>query len=703
MLIEELRRELPGAALENVEPRAHAIRYRLLSKELRRIVNALYRRGGTMDYGELASQTGCSLAAIQRLQDEEFVYALPSLREPQRVVMPLELVFATPLAEPEQDTLVEAIKRLAAPVVETIASGLNLHASDDLHRRAVLHRHLTGGETFTGISSAATDLLRWLEERGWKAALKEILKQVGAPPAVRSLPMNVLVNHALHENGPVGELAGRFLLMPISPTVAGVPCELRDRVVEVLARSPGASAGCRPDPAARYDSKEGALRGDLMRYLLLLEHDPPAITQKRTLNRVDMRRIAKRAGWDEEVVARLTQAALWMQLVIVREGTAGVDPAGASLLTKPPAEFFRGLAKRYRETNLQPAGIPWLEKSAVAKINEAVRLELLRTLSGPQSWACAHCLVRRVSGSPIFKRLTPWQSEDHDKTAGLFLGGHLDLLHDLGFLEFSRRKEGRVGSIRWTATGDGALGKGPLPPAAAADGTIVVQPTGEIIAPTGIPYTDLARLARAADVKSVDAVAVFALTRAGILRAAQRGDDPRALGEFLAARSRRPLPQPVAFLLEEAGSRMGEVEIVPCSALVKIKNPVLAKTLGFGLVPVAEGLAMLPADMDPALLREALKRAGYVPAMPPPPPVEVQTHDTCTCATQASDAAGILWRLRHSLEEMEPVEITIHGGRRHRCYVDGIDGDRLEASEEGSGRPLVVSVAAILTARVIPS
>ncbi len=165
-----------------------------------------------------------------------------------------------------------------------------------------------------------------------------------------------------------------------------------------------------------------------------------------------------------------------------------------------------------------------------------------------------------------------------------------DYLYQAGLAE-KGGEGGRMSAMRWTATGAAAFrgADEPAGPAAPEEASPVVQPSGEIIASGGIPFEELRAIARASEVRSVDAAAVFALTRASLLRAAQEGHDLARLKEILASRSKTPLPQPVAFLIDEISSRIGEVEIIPCSAIVKARDPVILKTLGDGLVPISEG------------------------------------------------------------------------------------------------------------------
>jgi hypothetical protein len=231
-----------------------------------------------------------------------------------------------------------------------------------------------------------------------------------------------------------------------------------------------------------------------------------------------------------------------------------------------------------------------------------------------------------------------------------------------------------------------------------------------------MPFDRLRRLAQWSELRSVDVMAVFALTRAGLLRAAQRGGDPRKFKEFLTAHSRNPLPQPVAFQLDELAARMGEIEIVPCSALVRVKDPALLKVLGHGLVPVSDLLAILPSGSDQEEVAAALQKAGYLPrlceagpdggAMAPAAaadPARPQTiGDIPEFGSETSHPGQIDALLRFASEVDGAVRIVLRGGRRETLFVEEYDGSRLEGDDVRTGRRLVVSADSIVTAKLCP-
>jgi hypothetical protein len=125
----------------------------------------------------------------------------------------------------------------------------------------------------------------------------------------------------------------------------------------------------------------------------------------------------------------------------------------------------------------------------------------------------------------------------------------------------------------------------------------------------------LLRLARCCDIKSVDAVAVFALNRKSLQRAAARREDLSDLRKLLETSTRRPLPQTVSVLLDEFLARTGEFLIHPCSAVIRLKDPAMIRELGPGAVLLGDGWALLPEGGDPEELEAALRKKGHLPLL----------------------------------------------------------------------------------------
>lgn len=739
MLIEEVRSEL-GRDLPAFDPKRHADRYRAQPRDRRRIINALYRAGGTMDYSELSASCAVAPGALAELQKLGLLIALPSPESPRKVVLPLELLFATPLAEDDPEKLVEMLKVCPREALWSMAGacGIEVDGAGEHALRARLFRHALSGRSLEGLDAGALEPVRRLRERGWRSDTVKFLKTLGHrwPPSMT--PVVELLTSPRFAEGGLQSLILRLAILPVREAPGStafrdvaVPVEMR-KPLEALLRAPPPAA---PEPAraARvpaladrecaagqefpYVSKEGRLRGTLLKYLLLVENDPPKITQRGTVNLRDLARLARTSGDAEEDLLSINDLAVRLGCLSIHDDRVGVRPEAEALLSRPAAGFPSALAQKFATLKVVPRGW-WLEEDVFRKMAGKGSAALLDTLKGPGATACLHCVAKALASEKEFSRPVRYGQHSGLESAAGVVKGLAEALYEFGLAEAAFRS-GRVFALRWTRSGAAAFGKldsGPAP--AAGTGALVVQPSGEVIADDGVPFEDLRRLARAAAVRSVDAVAIFALSRATVLKAAQRGENLGKLKDLLVARSRVPLPQPVAFLLDEIGARVGEVEVVPCSAVLKVRDPMILKSLRESLVPLGDHIAALPPSADPDALLERLRKAGYLPRAPErpsgvetapatvtpfsaPAPEDDDDLPECRCAEESTDPDGILERLEHAEMEGLSVEVALRGGRRETLTVDAVDGDRVECWDEETEREVVLSLTSITSARLI--
>ncbi len=726
MLIEEIQRELPGVQIPPFDPRRHGDRYRSQPKAYRRILNALYRANGVMEFSVLASQADVSPFALHALQQSALAYALPSAEKPERVVLPLELLFATPLAENEPNKLVEGLKLYPRQVLWSIAAARKIPAdgADEYTMRARLFRRATAAPPLEGLRRRSREILALLQQRGWEIEASHLLRGFGwgNGPSIEGL---FSCPNPIPDG--LADLLHRMLVIPVRSSPGGtdfqrlgVARELRGAVQQCLGskESVAADPTCRAGRTPQLESLEGRLRGDLMRFLLLVEQDPPGVTQKRTVNRNDLKRIARRGGIDERRIDYLTATAVKLGLVRVEGGRVVPSAESDELLSTDAPGFPRAVVSHFSRRFPIPALGSWVGEDAARTIGEIARAELHRTLSALDSIVCVHCVAESAARS---KKLDPlFRKDDRSRAQCVqeFVEQLARVYYEFGFAA-AEIEDSMVRAFRWTPTGVAALGDGDAPAAVRCEApAVVVQPSGEIIAPCELPFGDLRALARAAEVRSVDAVAVFALNRRSLLGAAQRGEEIGRLKAWLVERSRDPLPQAVAFLLDELAARVGEIEIVPCAAAVKVRDPLILKMMEQELLPVSDGVAALPAGRDPAEFAELLRKKGFLPRLAPGPaapkaaraplaavnsgksPADAHSDVSCDCYQEARDPEGITERLMHSLDQQEFVEIEIRGGRRETIAVDDVTDGQVAGYNPDTDREVVVSLASITSARV---
>ncbi|WP_328554858.1 helicase C-terminal domain-containing protein [Streptomyces sp. NBC_00358] len=122
-----------------------------------------------------------------------------------------------------------------------------------------------------------------------------------------------------------------------------------------------------------------------------------------------------------------------------------------------------------------------------------------------------------------------------------------------------------------------------------------------------------------ADVESKGGATVYRFTPGSVRRALDAGRSASDLHAFLAAHSRTPVPQPLAYLIDDMARRHGHLRIGAASAYVRcddeaVLNEILAdkRSQEFGVRRIAP--TVLVSGTDPATLLAGLRSMGFAPA-----------------------------------------------------------------------------------------
>ncbi|QES52419.1 DNA-binding protein [Streptomyces venezuelae] len=120
-------------------------------------------------------------------------------------------------------------------------------------------------------------------------------------------------------------------------------------------------------------------------------------------------------------------------------------------------------------------------------------------------------------------------------------------------------------------------------------------------------------------VESKGGATVYRFTPSSVRRALDAGRTASDLHAFLAEHSRTPVPQPLAYLIDDVARRHGHVRVGAASSYVRcdddsVLGEILAdkRSAGLGLRRLAP--TVLAAQADPAGLLDGLRAMGYAPA-----------------------------------------------------------------------------------------
>ncbi|MFF9583075.1 helicase-associated domain-containing protein [Streptomyces achromogenes] len=122
-----------------------------------------------------------------------------------------------------------------------------------------------------------------------------------------------------------------------------------------------------------------------------------------------------------------------------------------------------------------------------------------------------------------------------------------------------------------------------------------------------------------ADVESKGGATVYRFTPASVRRALDAGRTAADLHAFLTEHSRTPVPQPLAYLIDDVARRHGHLRVGAASAYVRcdddaLLNEILADKRAAALRLRRLAPTVLAAPADPATLLEGLRAMGYAPA-----------------------------------------------------------------------------------------
>ncbi|WP_206507018.1 helicase-associated domain-containing protein [Streptomyces chrestomyceticus] len=122
-----------------------------------------------------------------------------------------------------------------------------------------------------------------------------------------------------------------------------------------------------------------------------------------------------------------------------------------------------------------------------------------------------------------------------------------------------------------------------------------------------------------ADVESKGGATVYRFTPASVRRALDAGRSAAELQSFLAAHSRTPVPQPLAYLIDDVARRHGRLRVGAASAYVRCDDDALLTEILADRRAVALRLrrlapTVLASAAPPEQLLEGLRAMGYAPA-----------------------------------------------------------------------------------------
>ncbi|WP_031478862.1 helicase C-terminal domain-containing protein [Streptomyces bicolor] len=389
----------------------------------------------------------------------------------------------------------------------------------------------------------------------------------------------------------------------------------------------------------------------------------PAVLRAGGLSVRDLKRTAVALDVAEPV------AAFWVELayaagLLASDGEAderyAATPAYDEWLEQPPAQRWARLAQAWL-TATRTAGLvggrdakdrtlstlgPGLDRSAAPEVRHRV-LSLLAGLPEGQSPSAESVLARLRWERPL---RGPQQDDDLRGRLARWALSEAEMLGVTGRGALSGHGRALLGARLPEHTSEGPVGPGdklpvhhrpapaaePLSPTEQAVATaaaarllspllpepldhVLLQADLTAVAPGPLrrPLADM--LDVLADVESKGGATVYRFTPGSVRRALDAGRSASDLHAFLAEHSRTPVPQPLAYLIDDVARKHGHLRVGAASAYVRcdddaMLNEILADKRAAGLRLRRLAPTVLAAQADPATLLEGLRAMGFAPA-----------------------------------------------------------------------------------------
>ncbi|OIJ69831.1 helicase C-terminal domain-containing protein [Streptomyces mangrovisoli] len=504
-------------------------------------------------------------------------------------------------------------------------AALLAEAPEEAH--AVLAR-LVWGPPYGQVTAEPAAHLRWLLDRG--------LLLPTAPGTV-VLPREV----ALHLRGGRAHRAPEPVAPPVEPGATHGP-----QVVDSTAAGQAYTALATVEELLK-DWDEGG----------------PAVLRAGGLSVRDLKRTAVALDVPEPV------AAFWVELayaagLLASDGEAderyAATPAYDEWLEQPPADRWARLALAWlaatrtaglvggrdaKERALQALG-PGLDRSAAPEVRHRV-LTLLAGLPEGASPAADSVLGRLRWERPL---RGPQQEDDLRSRLARWTLSEAELLGVTGRGALSAHGRTLLGAPAVPEPHPRAAGPGdklpvhrrpaaPPEPLGPAEQAVAAAAAARLLAPllpepldhvllqadlTAVAPGPLKRpladvLDVLADVESKGGATVYRFTPGSVRRALDAGRSASDLHDFLTAHARTPVPQPLAYLIDDVARRHGHLRVGAASAYVRCDDDaMLSEILADKRAAVLRLRRLAPtvlaAQSDPATLLEGLRAMGYAPA-----------------------------------------------------------------------------------------
>lgn len=596
--------------------------YRALSKRYRQIYDFLYLNSPEISVAELRKKFNLNRNDFKLLEERGLLFVLPGLVAPEKLVIPLEYRFFGEIPLADENSLVTIFRNYQSARLFKTANHYRIQPQSAFAQSAA--------ELFTHvIQNAAIELktLSPLEHEILQAVMnfggsidfdhftRKFFPQINAFHAKHRPPIDDFLG--LNQLGKPTDLQMLFIRCFLvftngSPLKVAVPAEIYPILAQPFLemreqekQSLISQIHCAPLQTG-LQSRVHQVDNDLKKLLLLIENQAPRMTSGGDPFKTDFRRMLELLGAEKKYWLFLIEYARWLGILIGEN---------RHYQTAPDAVNFFHLSAHERCL----LAAKFLKESLGAKEEtEETRERAIQdfTLKLLKDWRmeafCTELSYEYARLLPEFRQLF----EDFNLYQTAFNKKILFILKRyfwLGLVDATPNFE----RVQFSTAGQYVFGGWftRFQQSTAVEDKFFVQPSGEIIADSNIPFESLMQLARLCEIVSMDVAIRFQISQQQIINFVQQGATIQQVFDFFKEKSKTPLPQTLEFLLNDIAQKEGEVELIPVSGYLQFKDKQLVETIkillhDYILTILQDEFILLKPNVELGYVEKLIKQKG---------------------------------------------------------------------------------------------
>ena len=623
------RYDVPPEKLETyfTQPDIVKNNYSILSKRLRQIVNHVFRANGLVEFEAFRKTHSVTKLDLKLLQERALIFSLPNVDRPKKIVLPLEYLFILDVPDSDPLSLISLLNNLQIESLKRIAqyNSLDCEVASKPICASVIYEYFIENieETIISLLQVEKDILKFVIQYGGKISATEFFKKYRINSHQKASHLDITIQDLYgseHQNrlSSVQTLFLKGLLVPIfkassySIQMIASPSETyqlaaEEHFLECETKKRTLAKRIRESvPDTPILSNEQQFIQDIKKVLLIVENTNPKVTQSGTPYKKELQKIYQSFKLDEEYIIFLFDYLSYMELIKLQDNQFVVTSSAEDFLNLP-LKTIHLLSKNF----LTHSSIS-MDEDLELNPNDIIKLILHILNDFKENFSkvsffleyAGYCssLIRFAEAAK--KQKHTFNQIGYKILKSMFWLGLIELKGDFEFVRLSAAGQyviaGRIKNFQTHKPEE----------------KFTVLSNNEIVAPFNTRFKILQQLASFSTINSMDVTIHFNLNKARLMQAYHKGVNIGDIHDFLKEYSKTPLPQTMLYLFQELEEKVGEIELMPASGYVKIRDPYLLEQIKIHLRQyifeiIGKDRIILRPHLNLSHLEKQLKQKGY--------------------------------------------------------------------------------------------